>query len=177
MRLQTKSLRLWCFCNTKVWLEACISCIVHLEMSGAVYISISRWWRRNIRVFFCIFLNKFWLLKLEHLARFSSKIIFVKRSEVHWILSLICCQNVNLLYSFCWLFTGIYFITLKTSFYPFFYMPFTHDEANVNIYQLTTHWLFMVNAGVRWTWLNDDECYDERNDLSKISAVRLTLVI
>ena len=88
MRLQTKSLRLWCFCNTKVWLEACISCIVHLEMSGAVYISISRWWRRNVRVFFCIFLNTFWLLKLEHLlAGFSSKIIFVKRSEVHWILS------------------------------------------------------------------------------------------
>lgn len=134
MRLQTKSLRLWCFCNTKVWLEACISCIVHLEMSGAVFVSISRWWRQISRYLF-VFLSTFWLLKLEHLhARFLSKIIFVKRSEVHWILSLIYCQNVNLLYSFCWLFTGIYFITLKTSFYPLLFMPFTHVEAIVNIY-------------------------------------------
>ena len=82
-----------------------------------------------------IFLYFTILLKLEHLlARFLSKIIFVKRSEVHWILSLIYCQNVNLLYSFCWLFTGIYFITLKTSFYPLLFMPFTHVEAILNIY-------------------------------------------
>lgn len=89
--------------------------------------------KTKYQVFFCIFLNTFWF-KLEHLAKFSSKIVFVKRSEVHWISSLIYCQNVNLLYSFCWLFTGIYFITLKTSFYPLFFMPFTHVEANVNIY-------------------------------------------
>ena len=49
-------------------------------------------------------------------------------------LNFIYCQNVNLLYSFCWLFTGIYFITLKTFFYPLLFMPFTHVEAIVNIY-------------------------------------------
>ena len=89
----------------------------------------------EISRYFFVFLSTFWLLKLEHLlARFLSKIIFVKRSEVHLILSLIYCQNVNLLYSFCWLFTGIYFITLKTSFYPLLFMPFTHVEAIVKIY-------------------------------------------